>query len=63
MAEELITTTKVMELLGMSKAQVYKLLKAGEISAIDIAKPNAQRPRYRFHSESVYKFAKRRKIN
>lgn len=59
---ELITTSQVMEALNISKRQVYLLAKSGAVRATNIARADAERPRYRFYKDSVAKIRNRRLV-
>ena len=62
-SQELLTTKQVMKILNISKPQVYKLLKSGTISGVNIAKAGAKRPRYRFYLNELENLIAERSIN
>jgi len=60
--KELLTTGEVMRMLNISKKQVYTLMEDGSLVAVDVAKRDAERARYRFTKESVLNFIKEREV-
>lgn len=57
-----ISTKKALEILTISKGQLYKLLRAKVISAIDVSGPDARRKRYRFFEDELSELLTKRMI-
>jgi hypothetical protein len=59
---ELIKTKDLMDMLNISKPQVYKFIRSKTITAVDVSRAGAKRPRYRFYKDEIEKLIKDREI-
>jgi len=60
--EGYLTPPKYAEVLGVGEEKILGLIRTGELTAIDVAKADSQRPRYRISPEARAAFERSRRV-
>lgn len=58
-----LTVNQVAENYAVKRDTVVAWVKAGLLSSINVAGPSASRPRYRFSSDAILEFERKRAVN